>query len=483
MGLIRGRGRFNASYHSMHGEAATEIPSTMSWNVSTHGYGTKRKLRESVWTEQSSHWVSSSPREEESVMMWKKWSTLALLVFFVVTGGLISCKKGLPSDFVNKSMKSEEMTRAKYRVLKPGATGESAGFTLFWIPMSRATEGEARQDMLDRLKQEGIDLKGKAIGYANATRDRGGFSLLGMIAIPKIILTADIIEILDQPQKTGSPTAEPHVAKSVDVDEVLQVAAVTHKNRYALVMGIERYRKDLPNANFAAHDAEVMREYLTKRLGYPEENVVLLLNELATKSDMEKYLEYWLPNHVDKDSTVFIYYSGHGAPNVKTNEGYMLPYDGDPTFLDVTGYSLKRLYETLGKLPAKEVVVMLDSCFSGTGGRSVMTKGLRPVVISVENPILAAGKIVVLTASSGVQVSNTYDSKSHGLLTYFFLKGLQGIADQNNDGKIDLNEVYIYLKPQVEDVARRDFNNEQTPQLLGSSAMLATGITLISSLP
>lgn len=112
-----------------------------------------------------------------------------------------------------------------------------------------------------------------------------------------------------------------------------------------------------------------------------------------------------------------------------------------------------------------------------------MSKGLRPVVISVENPVLAGGKTVVLTASSGVQSSSTYNSKSHGLLTYFLLKGLQGSADQNDDGKIDLSEVYAYLRPQVEIVARQEFNNEQTPQLLGSPAMLNKAIMLIGWAP
>jgi hypothetical protein len=33
---------------------------------------------------------------------------------------------------------------------------------------------------------------------------------------------------------------------------------------------------------------------------------------------------------------------------------------------------------------------------------------------------------------------------------------------------VDLQEVYNYIKPQVERIARREYNNEQTPQLLGS---------------
>jgi hypothetical protein len=414
-------------------------------------------------------------------MMPGKRSISLLVVLSAVMGGAMSCKPALgPSTFVNDSLKGQQLAQTKHRLLKQGAVGNSTGFTVLWLPMSRPTESEARRDMVNRLNQEGINLKGLAISYANATKERSGFSLLGVIATPRITLTADIIEVLEEPPITGRPT-EPLVP--ADVDDVPQVASPPHRNRYAVVIGIEQYRKDLPRVNFASHDAKVVKEYLTKRLRFPEENVVSLVNEHAAKSDMEKYLEYWLPEHVDHDSTVLIYYSGHGASNFKTHEGYLLPFDGDPTYLDGTGYSLKRLYETLEKSSAREVVVMLDSCFSGTGGRSVMSKGLRPVVVSLENPVLAGGKTVVLTASSGVQASSTYHSKSHGLLTYFLLKGLQGSADQNNDGTIDLTEVYTYVKPQVETVARQEFNNEQTPQLLGSAAMLDRPIALIGSRP
>jgi uncharacterized caspase-like protein len=186
-----------------------------------------------------------------------------------------------------------------------------------------------------------------------------------------------------------------------------------------------------------------------------------------------------LQNRVEKDGTVFVYYSGHGAPNPKSGEAFLVPYDGDPTFLDATAYPLKRLYESLGKLPAKEIVVVLDACFSGAGGRSVIAKGMRPVGLSVENPVLASGNTLVLAASAGDQISSTYEQKGHGLLTYFFLKGLQGEADQNKDDAIELKELYSYLKPQVERVARREFNNEQTPQLLGNPEILKKGVRLM----
>lgn len=248
---------------------------------------------------------------------------------------------------------------------------------------------------------------------------------------------------------------------------------------YAVVIGIEQYRNHLPSAEFASQDAKVVAAYLSRVMGYREENVAVLLNERAAKADVEKYIEHWLPNRVEPGSTVFIYFSGHGAPNPKTGEAHLVPYDGDPAFMEATGYPLKRLYEHLNKLPAGEVLVVLDSCFSGAGGRSVIAKGMRPIMTEVENPILAKGKAVVLAASAGQQVSSTYDKKGHGLLTYFFLKGLQGEGDTNKDGTIELTELFHYLKPQVERVARREFNNDQTPQLLGSSGVLHRGVRLV----
>lgn len=284
------------------------------------------------------------------------------------------------------------------------------------------------------------------------------------------------LEVLSSPPPSAK--ADTSVAPTSDVDTPL-AARGTKPNRYAVVVGIEQYRNKLPKADFAARDAQTMKDYLTTGMGFSEENVVLLVNENATRTDIEKYVEHWLPNRVEKDSTVFVYYSGHGAPNAKTGDAFLVPYDGDPAFVDATGYPLKRLYENLGKLPAKEVVVLLDSCFSGAGSRSVIAKGMRPMVLSVENPVLAGGKTVVLAASKGDQVSSTYDQRGHGLLTYFFLKGLRGEADVNKDGSVDLAEVYEYLKPQVERTARREYNNDQTPQLLGNPAIPAKNVRLV----
>lgn len=277
---------------------------------------------------------------------------------------------------------------------------------------------------------------------------------------------ARLITAKSPPALKTSPVAREERTVRSDVDELPPAMAKASRNDYAIVIGIEEYRQKLPRADFAASDARLVNAYLTRVMGYPEENVILLINEKALQSDLTKYLERWLHNQVEKDGTVFIYYSGHGAPDHKTGGAYLVPYDGDPAFISETGYSLKRMYDALGKLPAREIIVVLDSCFSGAGGRSVIAKGLRPLVINLSSSTILPKNMTVLSASSGDQVSSTYDEKGHGLFTYFMLKGLKNEDVIKKDGSIRLDDLFGYVKPQVERVARKQYNNEQTPQLI-----------------
>jgi len=247
--------------------------------------------------------------------------------------------------------------------------------------------------------------------------------------------------------------AAPAVPRRSDIDDLPSQGAV-RPHAVAVVIGVESYREALPKADFAAADARLAAEYFKRVLGVSEENLALLVDGRATKSDFEKYLEQWLPNHTDKDSDVFVFFSGHGAPDPGKGDAYLVPFDGDPTYIKQTGYSVKRLYALLGKLPAKSVTVALDSCFSGAGGRSVLAKGARPLVtVRTDAP---PARVTVLAAAAGDQISNSYEEQGHGLFTYFLLKGLKE--------KGDFKSAYDYLGPEVSRTARRKYNSDQTPQ-------------------
>lgn len=237
---------------------------------------------------------------------------------------------------------------------------------------------------------------------------------------------------------------------------------------YAVIIGVEGYA-DLPAATYAERDAAATKSFI-RALGVPERNIVLLTGNRATKNGFEKTIEGWLPNNVSEKSRVFIYYSGHGAPDTKTGDAYLVPIDGDPQYLAQTGYPLKRLYSKLGQLKVQRVLIALDSCFSGAGGRSVLAKGTRPLVVSVDMAVEAQGKISVISASAGDQISGTSEDAGYGLFTYSLLQGLNGAA-KDAQGRVTLESLYGYIKPRVQDNARRD-NRDQTPQLQNSGENL-----------
>jgi hypothetical protein len=231
---------------------------------------------------------------------------------------------------------------------------------------------------------------------------------------------------------------------------------------YALIIGIEKY-DDLPAATYAESDAKAAARFV-QALGVPARNMVTLTGERATRSGLSKQLEGWLANNADGNSTVYFYYSGHGAPDPKNGQAYLVPIDGDPQYLTQTAYPLKRLYADLGALKARRVIVMLDSCFSGAGGRSVLAKGARPLVNNVDTGFNSGdGKIAVLAASGADQISGTDDDTGHGLFTQYLLEGLNGAA-KNSSGQVTLKSLYNYLKPKVMDDAHRA-NRDQVPQL------------------
>lgn len=262
----------------------------------------------------------------------------------------------------------------------------------------------------------------------------------------------------------GAPPPAPRPKKpspSSDVDKP-GLRRGPRPDDFAVVVGIDQYQL-VPSADYGERDAATFRDYLLG-LGVPEENIVLLTGQRATRTGLVKYLEEWLPRNASPDSRVYFFFSGHGAPDPETGKAYLVPWDGDPQFLGSSGYPLAKLYKDLAGLKAREVLVALDSCFSGAGPRSVLAKGIRPLVSKVKADAPESSKVSVLTASAAEEVAGSLEKKGHGMFTYYLLKGLQGEADADKDGHVTLAELHGYLSKAVAKAARLQ-NREQSPQL------------------
>lgn len=241
------------------------------------------------------------------------------------------------------------------------------------------------------------------------------------------------------------------------------------RRKWAVIIGIERYRK-AASVQFAERDARDMRDYLRNFLGVPEENTITLINEMATKAEMEVMIKDRLRGLIREGDTLYLFYAGHGIPSDEVP--YLLPYDGDPESPVLTAYPVDSLYSDLDQLPARDIFVFLDTCFSGRAGREerekVLMAGARPGVLKVRDPLLLSKKIVSFAAARTNQLSNYYKEEGHGLFTYYLLTGLLRYADGNGDGKVQIKELATYLEEEVGSASRRLFGlaRQQNPVVM-----------------
>ncbi|MDP6396234.1 MAG: caspase family protein, partial [Candidatus Marinimicrobia bacterium] len=197
-------------------------------------------------------------------------------------------------------------------------------------------------------------------------------------------------------------TTEPEpVIAVVDVERNIP-KTVENPNAYAVVFGIEQY-KNVSTVTFAKRDAHWVREYFEKTLGIPEDNIYFLTDNDVSKAEFDKVFSLggWLDKRIrDGMSDIYVYYAGHGAPDMKNRTAYLIPYDGDPNYASQTGYEVDAMTGNLSQLGARSVTVFLDACFSGANRESeILLAGARPIFMEV-NPALAEN-VTLFSAASG----------------------------------------------------------------------------------
>ena len=239
-----------------------------------------------------------------------------------------------------------------------------------------------------------------------------------------------------------------------DVDSNIPQTKKESDNTYALIIANEDYQFVDP-VNFASHDGEVFKEYCIKTLGIPEKQVRYCANaSYGVISGGVDWLKYALDNF--EGSKAIVYYCGHGIPDEKTGDAYIVPVDGKGTNT-ATCYSLNKLYTTLAATKAVNVTYFMDACFTGANKEGSMLVAARGVAREAKKEKLD-GNAVVFSASSADETAMTYPEKGHGLFTYFLLKKLQ-----ETSGEVTYDELAGYINKNVKKEAFLINEKPQTP--------------------
>lgn len=242
----------------------------------------------------------------------------------------------------------------------------------------------------------------------------------------------------------------------------------------AIIIGIQNYKR-VAKADFANSDAQEFYDYAVRALGIKEENIKLLIDAEADDIEIYRAFKNWLPLKVKKNKTdVYVFFSGHGFPSEDGNSLFFLPYGVDKDFIDKSAVSQKEIVAALQASQPKSVTMFIDSCYSGQArtGETLLASA-RPLAIKAKDTVFPP-EFTVLTASAPDQISSSSPDLRHGIFSFYLMKGMEGDADENKDGKITTGELHNYLSDMVARQAM-GMNRKQQTQLIGDSTRVLIG--------
>lgn len=157
------------------------------------------------------------------------------------------------------------------------------------------------------------------------------------------------------------------------------------RDKYALIIGVGRFKNGIKKLKFAAKDANAMANYLvdSKLGGFPADHVTVLTDEQATSKAILTALDD-LERRAKPDDLVVVYFSSHGAAPDKFEHVNIVTYDTDLLFgkqdYDTltegekllqrqsvwdTSIPRQRLHDFFRKAQSKRILMILDVCYSG----------------------------------------------------------------------------------------------------------------------
>ncbi len=284
----------------------------------------------------------------------------------------------------------------------------------------------------------------------------------------------------------------PAGAKAVGIDDAVGQLppAIKPPARWALVIGVGDYADtripDLPACEKDARD--LAATLLDPEAGlFPKDHVTLLVSGEVNRTSVVAALDQ-LARKAGPDDLVVVFFSGHGATDEK-GRAYWVMSDTKADQLRATALPELEITELLGEIKTRRLVTIIDACYSAATANLAATKAL--IDLGKIYPEFQGDGRVGITASKGDQLSMVItDEKDpgfgHSAFAYHVIDGLRGKADTsgNNDGIVELDELWGYVKDRTIATARRQGGNQE-PQLkgqVGSRFLLAVDAERLTSL-
>ena len=231
------------------------------------------------------------------------------------------------------------------------------------------------------------------------------------------------------------------------------------KDKWALVVGISKFKDPSINLKYASKDASDFAEFLVKEANFAPDHVRLLTDEKATREEIMAQLgDKWLPRVARPDDLVVIYFSSHGSPTQMdlNSVNYLVAHNTNKNSLYATGIPLQEFANTIkNRVQAQRVVLLMDACHSGaaTGAKGIF----RNYGVDANQVAQGTGQMVICSSSAN---QTSWESKRYknSVFTHYLIEGLR------KDPK--LGSVFEFMKDKVQEEVQMDRHGQvQTPVL------------------
>jgi uncharacterized caspase-like protein len=222
--------------------------------------------------------------------------------------------------------------------------------------------------------------------------------------------------------------------------------------RVALVIGIDSYIDPaLGDLRYPAKDSQD----LARVLSTPGRGGFDLVSQVTGTVTVASFWSAFdaATGHLQRDDTFVLFIAGHGTLDL-SGEGtrlYVMPSDSWLAEPAETGIPLLELEERVAELPARRRVMVLDTCYSGSG-RSALTPGMRERLDSLRGPIPAPLALeaseheVRLFSAHHNQPAIEDEQLENGVYTHYFVQALDGPGDADGDGLVEVLEAHDYAR-------------------------------------
>ena len=241
----------------------------------------------------------------------------------------------------------------------------------------------------------------------------------------------------EPPTKVAS-AAKPHISARKKVLE--RYSDVKFGNYHALVIGSNNY-KHLPKLTTAETDAQSVAKTLKNKYAF---KVKTLINP-KRQDILDQFDDY--REQLTGNDNLLIYYAGHGYLDEQTNRGYWMPVDARPNRRSAW-LANAAITATLKGLKANHVMVVSDSCYSGTLTRGLVIKKKTPDYVRE----VVSKKARVVITSGGLEPVEDKSGGKNSPFASVFLDVLN-----SNEGVLDGTQMFNKMRRPVM------LKTEQTP--------------------